>query len=130
MSSIIWCIYFIIICCDALMCNNCSNCTIALHQRIVLMFVKARFENLDLLLLWEFKLSIDSNKLESLIERYRRLFIRFRSYRSFDRSPDKKWYFVRRTIMKHVDVRQLQQLHDRITSKISFWNIWKCDSKV
>ena len=48
----------------------CSNCTIALHQKNVLKFVKRRFENLNLLFLWKFEFSIDSNKLESLIVVY------------------------------------------------------------
>ena len=84
------------------MCSNCSNCTIALHQRIVLMFVETRSEDLDLLPLWELEFSIDPDKLGPLIARYRRLSIRLKPYRPPGRSPVKNGCFIRRKSMYRI----------------------------
>ena len=71
-----------------------------LHDRIT---SKKRFEvrektirEFSWLSLWELNILIDSNKLESFIARYRRLFIRLRFYRSLDRSFVKNDCFIRR----------------------------------
>ena len=96
MSFIIWYIYFIIIWWDALMCSNCNNCKIALHQRYCSNVRENAIREFNNFSFWELEFSIDSNKLESLIARYRSLFSNLKFYRFLDRSLVKNRCFIRR----------------------------------
>ena len=80
-----------------LKCLMCNNCIVALHQRNRFEISEMIIRRLNRLSFWKSNFAIDSIKFESFIAIYRFLFIRSELYWSFDRSLDKKWYFVRRT---------------------------------
>ena len=95
-NFIIWCNYIIIIWWNALMNDNCNNCTIALHQKKIFDVFESAIQKSKILFFWKFEFSIDSKKHESIIAIYRRLFNNLKFYRFFDRFFDKNWYFVKK----------------------------------
>ena len=75
----------------------CSNCIVALHQRDRFEVPGITVRRPSRLPLWELEFTIGPDKLGPLIARYRSLSSGLEPYRPSGRSPDKKWYFVRRT---------------------------------
>ena len=71
------------------MCDNCSNCTVALHQRIFFDVPGNAVRKPEILPLWELEFSIGPEKHGPVIAAYRRLSSGLESYRSPGRSPDK-----------------------------------------